>query len=209
MKVGVHQGCALSPLLFIMVMDVLTDVRDGSIMELLYGDNLALCWESLNKIFDKYGKWKNAVKGRGLRVNVNKTKAMQLLLGKKSSILKLDPCSVCGERFGCNSILCRRCQRWVHCPYSDVPRQVSLLSCQDIFVCGSCLGHNCSVEEKLQFKKGEDVLEKVEKFCCLVDMICCYGGASVAVSARIGSACKKFRGVSGVLVGKQDLSWKQ
>ena len=25
-------------------------------------------------------------------------------------------------------------------------------------------GHNCSVEEKLEFKRGEDVLEEVESF---------------------------------------------
>ena len=36
MKTGVHQDSALSPLLFIKVMDGLTeDVRDGSLMELL------------------------------------------------------------------------------------------------------------------------------------------------------------------------------
>ena len=40
-------------------------------------------------------------------------------------------------------------------------------------------------------------------------MISCYGGASEAVSARIGNAWKKFRELSGVLVGKQDLSLKQ
>ena len=42
-KVGL--GSALSPLLFIMVMDVLTeDVKDGSLMELiLYADNCVLC----------------------------------------------------------------------------------------------------------------------------------------------------------------------
>ena len=35
-KVGFHQGSALSPLLFIMVMNVLTEnVRDGSLMEFL------------------------------------------------------------------------------------------------------------------------------------------------------------------------------
>ena len=40
-------------------------------------------------------------------------------------------------------------------------------------------------------------------------MISCYGGASEAVSARIDSARKKFRELSGVLVGKQGLCSKQ
>ena len=43
MKVGAHHGSALSPPLFIMVMHVLIeDVRDGSLLELLYADNLVL-----------------------------------------------------------------------------------------------------------------------------------------------------------------------
>ena len=116
---------------------------------------------------------------------------------------------VCGERLGRNSVQCTKCQRWVHRRYSDVPRQVSLLSCRDIFVCRTCLGHNFSVVEKLEFKTGEDVLEEVEKFCYLGDMISCFGGASEAVSARIGSAWKNFRELSGVLVGKQGLSLMQ
>ena len=59
------------------------------------------------------------------------------------------------------------------------------------------------VKEKLEFKRGEDVFEKVETFCYLGDMISCFGRASEAVSARIG------RERSGVLVGKQGLSLKQ
>ena len=72
-KVGVHQGSAWSPLLFIMVMYILTeDVRDGSLMELLYAGNLALCGESLDEVMDKYGRRKNVVEGKSLRVNVGK-----------------------------------------------------------------------------------------------------------------------------------------
>ena len=98
--------------------------------------------------------------------------------------------------------------RWVHRLYSDVPRLANLLSGRDVFVCRTCLGHNCSVEEKLGFKMCEDVLEELEKFCYLGDMIICYGGASEAVSARTGSGWKKFRELCGVLVGKQGLSLK-
>ena len=47
MKVGVHQGSALSPLLFIMVMDVLGRRCEGWLMELLYAEDLVLCGESL------------------------------------------------------------------------------------------------------------------------------------------------------------------
>ena len=48
---------------------------------------------------------------KGLRVNVDKIKGMQLLLGKKSSVSKVDPCGVCIEWVGCNSIQCSECQR--------------------------------------------------------------------------------------------------
>ena len=192
-----------------MVVDVLTeDVKDGSLKDFLYPDDLVLCGESLNEVMDKYGRWKMQWKERVCGWILIK-KGMQLLFGKKISVSKVDACHVCGERVGCNSIQCTKCQRWVYRCCSDVSRQMSLLSCQNDFVCRTCLGHNCSVEEKLKFKRGQDVLEEVEKFCYQGDMICCYGGASEAAGARIASAWKKFRELSGVLIGKQDLSLKQ
>ena len=54
---------------------------------------------------DKYGRWKNVVEGKGLRVKIDKTKGMQLLFGKKSGVSKVDPCGISGEQAGCNSIL--------------------------------------------------------------------------------------------------------
>ena len=64
-------------------MDVLTeDVRDGSIMELLYADNLVLCGESLNEVTNRYGRWKNAVEGKGLGGMLIKQKVFSYYLGR-------------------------------------------------------------------------------------------------------------------------------
>ena len=76
-------------------------------------------------------------------------------------------------------------------------------------LCRTCLGQNCPVRGELKFKKGEDVLEEVEKFRYMGDMISYYCGASEAVSARIGSAWKNLMELSGMLVGNQGLSLKQ
>ena len=62
------------------------------------------------------------MEGKGRRVNVHKTKYIQLLFGKKSSVSKMNPCVVCGKRVGCNSIQCTKCKRWVHRQCSDVSR---------------------------------------------------------------------------------------
>ena len=34
------------------------------------------CRESLDEVMEKYGRWTNAVEGKGLRANVSKTKCM-------------------------------------------------------------------------------------------------------------------------------------
>ena len=68
---------------------------------------------------------------------------MQLLFGKKSSVSEVDLSGVCSERVDCNSLQCTKCQRWVHHRCSEVPREVSLLSYWNVFVCRTCLGHNC------------------------------------------------------------------
>ena len=52
----------------------------------------------------------------------------------KFSVSKVDLCGICGEWVGCNSVQCMKCQRWFHHRCSDVPRQVSLLSCWDVLV---------------------------------------------------------------------------
>ena len=61
-------------------------------------------------------------------------------------------------------ILCRvRNVRLVH-HRCDVARQVSLLLCRDAFIFRTCLGHNCSVKEKLEFERDEDIVENEKIF---------------------------------------------
>ena len=66
MKVGVHQGSALSPLLFAFVVDVIMEsVRNGLMSEMLYADDLVLTSETIEGLREKFCKWKEAFESRG------------------------------------------------------------------------------------------------------------------------------------------------
>ena len=58
-KVGVHQGSVLSPLLFIMVMEALSqELRRGCPWELLYADDLVIMANTPAELTDRIVAWK-------------------------------------------------------------------------------------------------------------------------------------------------------
>ena len=66
-KVGLHQGSVLSPLLFIIVLEALSrEIRSGCPEELLYADDLALVSETLAGLIEKLESWKSAMESKGL-----------------------------------------------------------------------------------------------------------------------------------------------
>ena len=115
-RVGVHQGPFLSPLLFIIVLEALSkEFREGLLMELLYADDLVLVAETEELLMEKLRKWKRGMELKGLRVNIGKTKVMrcQVRIGQAEESGKY-PCGVCRQGVGDNSIKCVACHKWIH-----------------------------------------------------------------------------------------------
>jgi len=74
-KVGMHQGSTLSPLLFVIVIEATSrEFRVALPWELLYADDLVVIAESEQDLIKRFNEWKNNVQNRGTYVNVNKTK---------------------------------------------------------------------------------------------------------------------------------------
>jgi hypothetical protein len=69
-KIGLHQGMALSPLLFNLVFDVVTEgLRENPPWCLLYADEIILIAQSRIELERKLEKWRYALESRGMRIN--------------------------------------------------------------------------------------------------------------------------------------------
>jgi hypothetical protein len=202
-RVGVHQGSVLSPLLFIIVLEALSsEFREGLPVELLYADDLVLIAESEELLVRKIRKWKDGMEEKGLRVNMEKTKVMkcQVRSGQVENSGKW-PCSVCRRGVGRNSICCTECLSWVHKVCSGI---VGSLDKLDGFRCRRCvMGIPVQVQSTREIEIEPGVkLECVDKFCYLGDMLGAGGGVEEASRARVRSAWAKFRELAPILTAR-------
>ena len=84
-KVGLHQGSALSPLLFAVVMDVLTDdVRRETPWNMMFADDIVLMNKEKGQAEEELEGWRNALEKRGLKVSRAKTE--YLCINKKRDL---------------------------------------------------------------------------------------------------------------------------
>ena len=105
-NVGVDQGSVLSPMLFAIVVDVITnEIKEGMLQEILYTDDIVLIADSMAELQEKNYARKSAHESKGLKVNLMKTKVMVGTIGqvtvKPSS--KKDPCGICGTKTMANA----------------------------------------------------------------------------------------------------------
>ena len=189
-KVGLHQGSVLSPLVFVIVVDVVTEsVRNSLMSELLYTDDLVLTSETMEGLREKFWKWKEAFESKGLKVNLGKMKVVVSGAKGEMSVSKLDPCGICEKRVMANSVLCVKCGKWIHGRSMKVKRVTPKL--RRDFVCGGCKKQVDGLVEPVE-ELSEDV-ETVRGFCYLGDRVNASGGCEAAVTARARIGWVKFR----------------
>ncbi|KAK3546783.1 hypothetical protein QTP86_001528 [Hemibagrus guttatus] len=76
-EVGLHQGSALSPFLFAIVMDQLSEkVRQESPWTMMFADDIGICSESREQVEENLERWRFALERRGMKVSRSKTEYM-------------------------------------------------------------------------------------------------------------------------------------
>ena len=105
-KVGLHQGSVLSPLLFSAVMDVVSsEVISGLPSELLYAEDLVIMAPTMEQLGSRVADWRVSLLGKGLKVNTGKSKVMVGRSGGKMIVNSGKwPCGVCGKGVQANSV---------------------------------------------------------------------------------------------------------
>ena len=197
-KVGVHQGSVVSPLLFIIVPEALSrEFRCGVPWEDLHDDDLVIIAESLEECVRRLLTWKEAMEEKGLRVNAGKTKIM--ICGTGLNLLHSSgefPWAVCLTEVGSNSIFNKGCKHWVHKKCSGLKR----LTEDPYYRCTQC-------QRTARPLDGPDKLAVVAPFCYLGDMLSVAGGCELSTTTRVKTALKKFKELIPVLSSRH-LSFK-
>ena len=73
-KIGLHQGSALSPFLFAVIINRLTDeVRREPPWTMLFTDDIVICEETREEVERRLESWRYALEKRGMKISRSKT----------------------------------------------------------------------------------------------------------------------------------------
>ena len=78
-EVGLHQGSALSPFLFAVILDKLTDeVRKELPLAMLFADDIVICEETREEVEQRLKSWRYALERREMKVSRSKAKYLYI-----------------------------------------------------------------------------------------------------------------------------------
>ena len=88
-KLGLHQGSALSSLLFIIIMDVLAEeARTKPSWAMLFTDDLVLVSETVEEVEEELERWRALTENKGLRIS--RSKPEHLVPSHQHGVVKLE-----------------------------------------------------------------------------------------------------------------------
>ena len=94
-KVGLHQGSALSPFLFAVIMDRLTDeARREPPWTMLFADDIVIFKETREEVEWRLEYWRYALERRGMKVNRSKTEYLCINGGNDDETVKMEDIKV-------------------------------------------------------------------------------------------------------------------
>ena len=139
------------------------------------------------------------MEGKGLKVNVGKTKMMVSGTEGEITSSKIDSCGVCGKRVGSNAVCCTQCMKWIHERCTKI-KKVTCSSARD-FVCRRYTDVGDGTEEPVEVLCDE--VETVKGFCYLGDRLNASGGCETAVTSRVRIGWMKFRECGELFCGRR------
>ena len=94
-KVGLHQESALSPFLFAVIMDRITDeVRREPPWTMLFADDIVICKETREEMERRLESWRYALERRGMKVIRSKTEYLCINGGNDDETVKMEDTKV-------------------------------------------------------------------------------------------------------------------
>ena len=94
-KVGLHQGSALSPFLFAVIMVRLTnEVKREPPWMMLFADDIVICEETREEVGLRLESWRYALEKRGMKVSRSKTKYLCINGGDDKETVKMEDTKV-------------------------------------------------------------------------------------------------------------------
>ena len=94
-KVGLHQGSALSPFLFAVIMDRLTDeVRRETSWTILLADDIVICEKTREEVERRLESWGHALERREMKVSRSKTEYLCINRGNDNETVKMEDTKV-------------------------------------------------------------------------------------------------------------------
>ena len=90
-KIGLHQGSALSPFLFAVIMDRVTDeIRRETPWTMLFADDIVICEETREELERRLESWSYALERRGMKLSRSKTEYLCINGENDDEIVKME-----------------------------------------------------------------------------------------------------------------------